>query len=115
MLETENSFHSRLRALGRKHAAMSNGVTTHIRADGLIVVQPRRRPRRGFPLRGTVYLIAGFFAFKGFLLASMGPVTYQERVQSLADGTVIEKAGAKAMQIDPLALMISEMIGPILR
>ena len=115
MLETKNSFHSRLKALGRKHAAMSNGVTTYMRADGLLVVRPRRVPRRGFPVRGMVYILAGFFSFKGFLLASMGPITYQERVEALAAGTMIEQAGAVVMMLDPMTQSIAEMIGPILR
>lgn len=115
MQDPYSNFQSRLKKLARKHSAMAHGFATVMRPDGLIVVQPKRRRAPGIPLRGLTYLLIGFFVFKGFMLSSLGPATYEDRLGRLQDGTVIEQAGAWVMQIDPLTLMLSQMIGPILR
>ncbi|MEO0938721.1 MAG: hypothetical protein AAFY38_11260 [Pseudomonadota bacterium] len=101
MIETKERFGRRLRTLGRKHQSMANGYTTQLRGDGLIVVKPKRKPGR-LPLKGFVLALLGFFAFKAFAVISMGDITYSERVDTLRGGTVVEQAGALAMQIDPL-------------
>lgn len=67
MVETRQSFEDRLTTLGRKHAALGNGFTTRLRGDGLIVLKPKRRLGRGFPIRGLLALATGFFVFKGLM------------------------------------------------
>ncbi|TMM55257.1 hypothetical protein [Sulfitobacter sabulilitoris] len=114
MVETHLQFDRRLRTLGRKHRAMSRGYSTRIRGDGLIVVEPRRL-RFHFPARTVIMLFVGFFMFKGFMLASMGPVTYNHRLATLEKGTVVEQGGAWIMQIDAITKGMAEFIGPILR
>ncbi|MEL6451735.1 MAG: hypothetical protein AAFQ19_10780 [Pseudomonadota bacterium] len=114
MVETQAHFHKRLGALGRKHAAMSQGYTTQLRGDGLIVAKPKRAKRRGgFPLKGLLLVALGFFLFKAFMLSSMGEITYNERVEKLAQGTQIEQGGAYAMQIDPLTAFLAEYLAPL--
>ena len=115
MVESRSSFDNRLRSLGRKHNAMTHGVVTQMRGDGLIVLKPKRyRARRGFPVRGLVLFLLGFFAFKGFMLNDMGTQGYDERIASLATGTVVEQVGARVMQADPVTLLFADTWGKML-
>ena len=113
MVETHQQFEKRLTMLGRKHAAMEHGYTTKLRGDGLIVVEPKRRPRRGFPIRGLLGLAFGFFVFKAFMVASLSEITYNERVAKLAQGSQLEQAGGYVMQIDPVTRFLSGFLEPI--
>ena len=112
-MDTQIQFNKRLKALGRKHAAMANGYTTQVRGDGLIVVKPKRRARRGFPLAKLLILGLGFVAFKGFMLASLGELTYNERLARMGNGTSVEQAGAWVMQIDPLTRFMAGYLEPL--
>lgn len=101
MVETKQNFDSRLRFLTRKHRRMSNGYTTRMRGDGLIIVKPKRRKMQ-FPLKGAVLVVIGFFAFKAFMLMSLGELTYADRLGELQSGTLLEQGGAWVMQADPV-------------
>lgn len=107
-------FDDRLRKLGRKHRAMSNGYETYMHPDGLIVARPVPQRAR-VPLRIPVFLIVGVIAFKAFLMAALGPQTYDDRVLRLQQGTMVERLGAAVMQREPVSQYLAERIGPILR
>ena len=109
MVETRYEFQSRLRTLGRKHRALERGSMTQMRKDGLIVVRPvRRRARKSnLTLRTFTILLIGFFAIKGFMLASIGEEGYAERLATLEGGTALEQVGAKAMQPELVSQMFS--------
>ena len=113
-VETHDHFVNRLTQLGRKHEKMTRGYSTKVGKDGLITVTTKRS-RRGFPIKGLFLLVLGFFAFKAFMLASVGPVTYNERLAKLENGTIIEQAGAKVLGIDPVTEAIASVAGPVLR
>ncbi|MGB7244305.1 MAG: hypothetical protein WBC93_19750 [Sulfitobacter sp.] len=114
MVDSHLQFEKRLSLLARKHKSMANGYTTRIRGDGLIVVEPKRATFR-IPIRGVVFTLIGFVMFKAFMLASLGALTYQERVDLLSGGTSVEKAGAWVMQIDAVTKKLSGIMGPYLR
>lgn len=114
MIQSHDKFNERLTLLSEKHARMSNGYVASVRSDGLIVVRPRRA-RIAFPLRGLALLTVGFFVFKAFILAAIGPVTYNERLANLQAGNTLERAGAWVLQIDPLTDAIAGLTGPVLR
>ena len=114
MGENQIHFEERLRLLSRKHRAMSHGYITRMQPDGLIVAQPRRRPIR-IPARAIFMFVLAFIGFKAFLVANLGPLTYDERLSRLNEGTVVEQAGAFVMQADPLTNYVAQQIGPILR
>ncbi len=114
MVETHAHFINRLTSLGRKHAQMTHGYVTRVGKDGLITVKPKR-PRRGFPFKAMMIFIAGFFMFKAFMLAAVGPITYNERLSKLENGTVIEQAGAVALKIDPVTEKLADFTGPVMR
>lgn len=112
MAETLN-FEDRLRRLGRRHNRMyANGIVRKVGKDGLISAYPRRRLPR-FPLVGFLILIAAAFLYKATLFAWLGEATYQERVDALASGSVMEQGGAWVMQADPATLFLSEMLKPL--
>ena len=48
--------------------------------------------------------------FKGFLHAQLGAQSYQDRIEALAAGTVIEQAGAWVLQVDPVTQKIAEVM-----
>ncbi|MEM8656053.1 MAG: hypothetical protein AAGF36_15030 [Pseudomonadota bacterium] len=114
MVETHEDFEERLNVLGRKHTAMGKGYTTRVRGDGLIVVKPKRQTRRGFPVRGLLGLVVGFFLFKAFMMASLGETTYGERIGKLSDGTALEQAGAWLMQLDPATRYLAGLLEPVI-
>ena len=114
MVETHAHFSKRLKMLGRKHAKMTHGYTTKVGRDGLITAKPKRRKGR-LPIKGMLLMVAGFLAFKAFMLAAVGPVTYNERLSKLESGTMIEQAGAKVLGIDPVTAALADFAGPIIR
>lgn len=103
-------FRSRLSRLERKYKGMSAGYDAKLRSDGLIVITPRKAKRRLALLPIAVFVL-GFVAFKGFLLLSLGPDSYGERVARLQAGTGVEQVGAFLMQPDPLSALVAEQMG----
>lgn len=105
----KSQFKKRLRALQRKNRAMERGFTTQLRADGLLMVKPKRRPWAISP-RSLFFFLAAFVCFKGFALSQVGQVTYDAQVADLAQGTLVEQAGAFVMQSDPLSEFVASHI-----
>lgn len=116
MVETRESFASRLDFLGRKHARMTHGYVTKIGKDGLMVAVPKAAHKKSLiPLKFMLLVVIGLFCFKAFMLSAIGPVTYNARLATLENGTMIEQIGAKAMVIDPVTAFMADLAGPILR
>lgn len=107
-------FNNRVRAIERRHKRLGSGYVRLEERDGLLVPVERVRVRRGLPLRGITLALSAFLAFKGFLLAYLGPVTYLDRVGILEGGSVVEKAGAWLMGVDPITLWIAEQFSIII-
>lgn len=114
MRNSHADFDDRLSRLDRKHAAMNYGFSTVLRSDGLIVVRPKRKRTRDFPLKGLLVLGLGFFLFKALLLASLSEVTYNERLAKLNEGSVVEQGGAWVMQIDPVTRLFADYVEPLI-
>lgn len=113
MAQAHVPFDKRLKRIVRRHDRMANGQVTTVTSDGLIVARPRiYKPR--FPLKGILALIVTGFLFKGFLFAYLGDTAYAERVATLQQGSLMEKAGAWMMQGDPVTLIVAEGIQNIL-
>jgi len=107
-------FDQRLQRIGQQRQNLSNGYQAVVASDGLVTLKPKRR-KRELPVKGLVLLLIGFFAFKGLMLAHLGPQSYDDRVGKLGAGTVIEQAGAWVMQNDVATDWIAKQIGPFLR
>lgn len=109
MAQANLPFEKRLKQITRKHDQLAKGAVRSVTSDGLIVMKPRAyRPK--FPLRFIIVLVVLGFAFKGLLLASIGNVAYAERVTGLAQGSVMDRAGAWVMQIDPATALIADFL-----
>lgn len=113
MATSQAIFDKRLRRIVRSHYKMRNGVRVKVMADGLIVARPRRRAP-SIPLNGLLTMVGAFFLFKAFLLVNIGPITYGNRVESLASGTLIEQGGAWVMQADPLSIWLATQISALI-
>ena len=114
MSQTIQNFDRRLKRVNRRHNLMrENGVVAKLGKDGLISAYPRRR-LPSFPLRGFLILFAAALLYKGFLLAYLGPQTYEGRVASLAEGSVVEQGGAWLLQADPATQAIAGFIKPLI-
>jgi len=102
-------FQQRVQRLNRKHDALSHGSSTRIQPDGLIVAAPSRRRRR-VEIRPLMLCAVGFLAFKALLIAHLGTGVYNERVEKLRQGTIVERTGAWIMWADPLSTRIAREI-----
>ena len=109
-----DEFDRRMRRINRRHSKLSHGYVTAVNDDGLVVAKPQRRGGSRM-LRGLIFIAVVVVLFKGFLHAQLGAFAYQERVDSLAAGTVVEQAGAYVMTADPVTLWISSQVVSLVR
>ena len=107
-------FDQRVHRLNKKHAKLSKGYRATMRKDGLVVMKPQR-VKSAVPAKLFLICLAGLFAFKIFLLSSLGASAYQYRLDSLTQGTSVEKAGAWVMQIDPVSEFVATQIDAFIR
>ena len=114
MSDATRDFNARLRRIDTQHAQLERGYVGNVRPDGLIVFKPRRQ-RRSIPWRGLLYLVLGFVFFKAVVFAHLGGVTYEARITRLAEGHVLEQAGAMVMQPDTLTRAMAGYLAPVLR
>ncbi|WP_137699557.1 hypothetical protein [Marimonas lutisalis] len=113
MADDFKNFEKRLSRIDRAHNRVSDGYRTTVGPDGLIAVRARRRLPQ-VPLKGLAYLFLGFCVFKSVAVAHFGMTGYQERVETLRSGTVIEQAGAWALQLDALTVWIASKVDPFI-
>lgn len=108
------NFEKRLNKIDKKHRRLvEKGGKPKMDETGLVSMQPRSDFR--LSLRPLVYVLFGFLLFKGFLLASLGPAGYAERVGVLQDGTVVEQVGAVIMQVDIVTERIADAFKIVLK
>jgi hypothetical protein len=111
MSDAYAQFEQRRDVLTRKHQELAKGYTAKLGTDGLITLVPARR-RSNLPLRLFAASVVAFFVFKSITLALIGPITYQERIDALADGTKFEKGAAWVMQADQVTTRLAEFLLP---
>ncbi|WP_293449158.1 hypothetical protein [Planktotalea sp.] len=95
----------------------ATGYVTLVHKNGLIQVVPRpkRRSVSTVPLKLVVLFAILITVFKALALLNVGVVDYEADLATLSEGNVFEKAGAFALQIDPVTQVIFETIGPLLK
>ncbi len=109
-----DEFERRMRRINRRHSKLSHGFVTQVTDDGLVVAKPRKK--RGYALlRGIVVVVLVMLVFKGFLHANLGPMAYQERVDTLAGGNIVEQIGGFAMRADPVTKSLSTALSSLVR
>lgn len=109
-----DEFERRMRRISRRHSKLSQGYVTAVNSDGLVVAKPRRRSNRSM-LRGLAMVVIVMMLFKAFLHAQIGAAAYQSRIDALAAGTSVEKAGAFFMVADPITVWISSQVVSLVR
>ena len=110
MDEGQRAFSERLAKLNRRQRSLSGGYVLKVKDDGLLVAAPARgRTGSFFQPRLAVFLLVFLWAFKGMLIAALGP-GYSQSVDRLAGSTPVERAGAVVMYPDPLAQWIAGRI-----
>ena len=114
MADMFDQFDDRLRRIETTRTRMKRGYKLTVDRDGLIVARPKSS-RRGFPVKGAIFLVVGFIGFKALLIAYLGVQTYQDRVSVLRDGATIEQAGAWFMQTDRVSLELAAKLRPLIR
>lgn len=114
MADMYNEFDDRLRRIESSRTRLKRGYSLTVDRDGLIVARPRAA-RRSLPWKGMLLLVVGFIAFKALLIAYLGVETYNDRVQSLRDGAVIEQVGAWFMQGDQVSTRLAIDLRPYIR
>lgn len=81
---------------------------TLVDQNGLIQVIPRRRSRRLslVPLKLLALFVVLLTVFKALALMNVGLNDYQDEIAVLENGTVFEKLGAIALQVDPVTMAL---------
>lgn len=110
----QTNFSDRIRRIDRQHRRMAGAYVELVERDGLLVPKVARRRRRAFPLRSLVIALIGFVVFKGFLLAQLGPITYESRLEKLRGGAAPEQVAAWVMHADPAAMWIAKQLGRVM-
>ena len=115
MVYTKQDFNARLNTVGGKHSKLvRRGYMSRVDKNGIIITKPKRARVR-LPVKGLVLMVFSFFCFKAFMLIANGPDTYNDRLATLQNGTVIEAMGAKVLSIDPATQFIADQVAPYLR
>lgn len=110
MSAAHSGFTSRLRKIDKRNRRLAEGWKPRLNRNGLITLEPARRVR--LPLFTPLFVLAGFFVFKGYLLAALGAPAYAEKIALLGAGTFVERAGAWTMQVDPLTGWVAQLLAP---
>ena len=105
-------FDARMRRIERRNRALSRGYVMAIDRDGLIVAKPARRSRFpwGFFLKVGIIVMA----FKAVAHSIIGATSYDERVELLAQGTILEQIAAWVMTADPITVWLSTEVTKLL-
>lgn len=108
----ENFYH-RLHRIDRIHE--TGGAFEAAGTLGRSYYEATRAPRRrGLWLRPLALILIGFFVLKGGLHAELGDDVFARRVDELAQGSPVERAGAWVMRADMVTLLVSKQIRPLL-
>lgn len=109
-----DEFDRRVRRISRRQTRLSHGYVTTITDDGMIVAKPKRKGN-GATLRALLLLLLIMVVFKAVLHSRLGAEDYQARIDALAAGSIVERAGAFVMAADPITALISGQISSLVR
>lgn len=113
MNESFLEFAGRLNKIEAKKSGLNRGYQAVVGDDGLIIFTTRKQ-KRSFPIRGLMLTISAMIVFKAAMLVSVGPETYAARVQSLAQGSAVERLGAGALAPDRVTVNLARIFKEIL-
>lgn len=110
----QEQFSKRMSRISQRHSKLSRGYTAAVTDDGLVVAKPERRGR-GATLRGLLIMIATIIVFKAAIYANLGATEYNNRVEGLKAGNIVEQGGAVVMTADPLTIWLSGQLISLVR
>lgn len=109
MSDTFTQFQRRLNTIERKHRALAQGRVAQNNPSGLVT--GALKPKKPGVLHRFLWAcVMGFFAFKVFVLAVVGPITYQGRIDALLAGSTLERFCAWIMQADPVSQKLATLL-----
>ncbi len=114
MAQANTPFEKRTKKIVRKHEQLAKGSVKRMRADGLIVEQPRVFRMR-FPARGLALSIFLVFLVKGFLIAAIGETAYAQHLASVDTDRIFDRAAGWLLQMDAVSVFIADLIAPLIQ
>jgi hypothetical protein len=112
MAYIDEGFAERVQKLETRNRHIPRGMALTVDSNGQTVLR-KRKPAAFSPRKGILILLVVFFGWKGFLYQHLGAVTYNGRLATLAQGTLVEQAGAYGMRPDPVTLWVARQIGEL--
>lgn len=102
-------FERRRAVLSARHKQLARGYTARIGTDGLITVEPKRAR---FPIRARAILfaVAGILVIKSLMIVVTGMGTYENRIEALRAGTVLDQTAAWVMEPGAVSRYMAETI-----
>lgn len=94
------AFEERVRRIDKDHRTGAHVAKAHVG-----MTTQRRRFR--FPWGFFILAAAGYVFVKGFLFAYMGEQAYRDRLETLAQGGLLSKAGAVVMAPEPASTTVA--------
>lgn len=113
MSESFSSFDKRVRKIDRQHARLAHGYSSVVGKDGLVIIKPQSKA----PDRVGRFLLVTFSLFMLFKIVSvmfLGDLEYSNRITPLANGTMVEQAGAFVLRPDPVTSLVAAKLRPYL-
>lgn len=101
---------SRLARIEARRRKLAHGAVYSVNHDGLIIAKPRRRRRVRIRLRTIFLIISAVILFKAVVYASIGQVSYNDRVALLAQGTLAERVAAWFMSADGATVWLADQL-----
>jgi hypothetical protein len=114
MSEIFKDFDDRIERITNKRAKLRDGYVGRVNRDGLVVFRPKRL-RLSVSPRGVAMVVVAFIFFKALIVSHLGMALYQDRINTLRAGSLVEQAGAFVMQPDPATFWLADKMRPYLQ
>ena len=105
----QQQFMERMRRIVERHRKLERGFEPEVLPDGLVVAKPKP-PSHHFVLRSFFACLIVLLGFKIFLLARLGPESYQQRLDLMNERGTLHRIGAYVMYPDGLTRLLAGLI-----
>lgn len=110
MVYTRDDFNTRLNNVdGKRSKLIRRGYTTRVDNNGIIIAKPKPMRLR-LPVKGAFLMVLCFLGLKAFMLYANGPETYNERLATLQNGSIVEQWGAVVLVVDPATQFFADQL-----
>lgn len=115
MNQSTQDFDARLRRIERARGRSGRSVVYKVDERGRVRRRGARRLSLWRLIRASLFLGVALFLFKLMAFSTLGEAEYDHRTSELAGGSDWEQLLARAMQPDPLTLMLAPYLHPLLK